>query len=302
MPYGGPVLLRSSSILLFALALASCSATRLAYDNVDWLIDRRVKEYIAFTPSQRERWEMELERAHALHRHIELPKVVGLLTAIEAVTLDGVDEATLHCLAQEAHALLRRHGRIAVELGAPLLAGLEPAQLDNLEAAMAEGNEEYRDKYLAEDPQQRQKARVQRILERITRWTGPLTREQQAMVEADVAAMPDLAQFWFDYRRNRQDRLLELLRSGAGIEEVVTFLSGWWVDGADRPGALVRATQEIRADFVAMLVRLYDTMEPERRRSTALRIGELRTDLASLTSGPASLLAGACRGTPMVAR
>lgn len=294
--------MRSSCIVLLTLTLVGCSATRLAYDNADWLIDRRVKEYIAFTPSQRERWEVELERVHALHRRIELPQVVGLLTTIEAVTRDGVDDTTLHCLVEEAHALVRRHGRIAADLGAPLLAVLEPAQLEHLEAAMAEGNEDYRDKYLVEDPQQRQEARVQRILERITRWTGPLTSAQQAMVEAEVALMPDLARPWFEYRRNRQDRLLKLLRSDAGKDEVAAFLSGWWVEGAERSGALVRATQEIRERFVTMLVRLYGTMEPEQRHRAVKRVAELRTDLASLTTGPASLLAGACRGTPMVVR
>lgn len=37
-----------------------------------------------------------------------------------------------------------------MDLGVPLPAGLAPAQLDDLEVAMAEGNEDYRDKYLAE--------------------------------------------------------------------------------------------------------------------------------------------------------
>ncbi|MDZ7753364.1 MAG: DUF6279 family lipoprotein [Gammaproteobacteria bacterium] len=295
-------MLRLSCILLLALALAGCSATRLAYNNVDWLIDRRVKEYIDFAPRQREEWEKDLERVHALHRRIELPHVVGLLTAIEAAVRDGLDEATLQCLVDEGHALARRHGRIAVELGAPLLAGLDPAQVNHLEAAMAARNEDYRDKYLAADPQQRRDARVERILERITRWTGRLTNEQRAMVEAEVVAMPDLAQPWFDYRKERQERLLELLRAGADAVEVAEFLSGWWVEGAARPRPLIRATDDTRSSFLAMLVRLYDAMEPAQHRRTAARIAELRADLAGLTTGPESLLAGSCRGTPTVVR
>lgn len=295
-------MLRLSCIVLIAVVLTGCSATRLAYNNVDWLVDRRVKEYVDFTPSQREGWKADLERAHVLHRRIELPQVVGLLSAIEAVTREDLDEATLHCLAAEAHALLRRHGRIAVELGTPLLAGLRPVQVDHLEVAMAEGNGKYRDKFLAEDWEQREKARVERILERLSRWTGPLTREQQAMVETEVGAMPDLAQAWFEYRRDRQDRLLELLRSDAGIDELAEFLTGWWVEGAERPEHLVEATRDIQQHFVTMLLRLHDIMEPEQRGRTTARIGELRADLASLTTGPASLLAGACRGTPLVAR
>ena len=291
---------RLALVAALVLLLAACSATQLAYRNADWLIDEWADDYIDFDPVQRERWQRDLAAALEAHRRVELPRVVGLLEAVEAAAREGVDEATLRCLARTGEDLVRRHGRIAAGLAAPLLAGLDGRQVDRLEEAMAQSNAEFREKYLAENLRERRADRIDRVSERITRWTGPLAPAQRAMVVRTVVAAPDLAEPWLAYRKDRQARLLELLREGADAAAVEEFLTAWWVETADRPPALVAATERTRDRYVRLLVRLFDTMEREQRTRVAANVRDVRLDLAELVRAPDPVLAGAC-GVPRAA-
>lgn len=288
------MIFRIAIITAASLLVAACSSVQLAYRNADWLIDDWAEHYIDFTPPQEDLWERELELALAVHRRLELPRIVGFIEAGERAAERGVSEATLGCLAREGEAFVRRHAELAVSLALPVLATLEPAQVDHLEAAMAERNREYVDKYLADDPEERLEDRVERILERITRWTGPLTRDQRAMLAREVAAMPDLAEAWLPYRQVQQARLLDLLRQDADASELEAFLTAWWVHGEDRPLELVEAAAATREGSVQMLVRLYRMMDGDQRRRLVDNLKDIRTDLAELTDGADPALAAAC--------
>ena len=171
---------------------------------------------------------------------------------------------------------------LAVPLAVRILGDLDPAQYDHLENELADRNADYRDQYLASDPDERHEARVERYTERIERWTGRLDAAQRGLVREAVVAMPDTAEPWFAYRQAQQQRLLELLRGGATPARLERFLTSWWVNLEDRPAALVDGGREIRERGVTLAIALQARLAPYQRRHFVSEVAELRADLGSL--------------------
>ena len=100
------------------------------------------------------------------------------------------------CLVDAAVLLYQRHARLAVELGAPLLASLDATQIRHLAGHMAQRHQDNVERYLNPDPAQRQEARQERILERIENWTGELNDDQNKRIRDALDRTPDLSPLW----------------------------------------------------------------------------------------------------------
>lgn len=67
-------LLRLMSLLICLLLLASCNSTRLAYNNLGWLINWKVSDFIPLNSAQKT-WLSEEVKAHqAWHCSTEIPR------------------------------------------------------------------------------------------------------------------------------------------------------------------------------------------------------------------------------------
>jgi hypothetical protein len=174
------------------------------------------------------------------------------------------------------------------------LAQLTDEQIRHLAAELRERNSEYREEYLAEQIERRTADRGERVLERIERWTGPLQSAQREMVTLAGREMPDLAAAWLEYRLDRQQRLLALLRQGAGEAELGRFLEAWWVDLAERPPDLVVAVDAVRNDTIALLSRLDRTLTAEQRQELVERVARLRGALEDAGGGGVAVEGSPC--------
>lgn len=275
-------------VLWLLVLLAGCSRTGLLYNNADWFAERWASDLMDASDTQEDAWRGLFSQAMDEHRRALLPELVGLLGALETVAAYPTAEE-LDCWSEAAERLYRRHAQWAVPTAVAVLRDLSPAQVDHLAAELARRNEEYRTDYLDEDPTRRERERIDRYVERIERWTGELTTEQLRLVERATLAMPDLAGEWLDYRRQQQDRLLALLRAGAGDAALGRFLTAWWVEFADRPAGMVRETMQLRRDWLDLIVALHATLDPEQRTTLIENLADLRAGLARVPEGERGL-------------
>ena len=282
---------RVLSIILVTLVLTACSRTGLVYDNADWLAYRWAVKLLDADAPQREDWRERFRQLHVTHREQLLPQVIDILHAMEVQAGEGLSSERLTCLLEDAERVYRAHARLTVPLAVDLLQDMSGEQLAHLAAELDERNREYVEKYLDTEPAVRHENRVERYLERIERWTGDLSDEQVAMVDAAVQTMPETAETWLAYRRQQQRRLLDLLQAHADEAELATFLAAWWMDFADRSEALVDRTENMRRASARLALRLDASLTSRQRSQFVKRVAKLRRDLEGVSDFPRHIAA-----------
>lgn len=287
---------RSYALALLVLVGAACSTTELVYDNADWLLYRWVDGMVDARDGQSTAWRALMREAMDRHRRELLRPLVQLILGFEEMLRRRLDEPQLSCWLAAADRVYRAHAEWAGVPAVEVLAGLAPDQVAYLDRQFEERDTEYADGFLDPDAQRRERRRVERYVDRIERWTGDLSTEQLRLVEAMVGGLPDLADDWFGYRQRQQQRLLELLRSGADREALRQFLRAWWVDLAGREAPLVSKSQRVRQGVIALLVNLDGTLSQTQRARALDRLAELRAELTAAgdLAGPVLLAAADC--------
>jgi hypothetical protein len=171
----------------------------------------------------------------------------------------------------------------------PVLADLSDDQIAHLEKKMAEKNKEAEEEYLQEDHSVRFEARMERITDRIERWTGSVSEDQQRLIASIIELWPETAQDWHDYRLVRQRELLEMLGEKANTEQIEPFIMAWWVEREGRPRDMKNRTKQLREGIKTLLLALDASLSEKQRVHLLTRIDEIGSELAALTVPPTQL-------------
>ena len=283
-----PLPTRYLVLLLLAalLALGGCSATRLAYDQLDFFIQLYAEDYIDLEAEQEAVWQPVVAAEHERHRAEELPYLAAYLEEMLVASRRGFDQENMTCLLGSLDALYRRQAGYAVNLAAPLLAALSPAQVQTLGTRFRERTaEDLEEVSAAATPAGRDK-RARRYLETIEDWTGPLDTSQQALVTEIVGRMPESRPVFIAYRDQKRAELLALLQARAGEARLRAFLTDWLVEFKDLPPELARARQEMRARVTELFIQLGGRLDTSQRHHLHDRLQDLRDDLMKLQRQP----------------
>lgn len=275
----------SVALVLALLVLSGCSRIQIAYRSADFFIARYAEDYLDLDTRQLERWEPRLQAALAEHRAQELPQLAGFFDQTLKASRTGFDTSNARCLVEASRSLYRAHAQLAVGLAAPLLAGLDPRQVDALEKRFRAEDEDAQPKP-GTDPGRERRKRIKRYVASIEDWTGPLDPAQRQLVSEIAGRMPDTAAKVLDYRRKKRQELLALLRSEADEARIRGFLTDWLVEYRDLPPALEQAGNEIAARVEELLIRLGASLSRAQKERLQTRLENLRDDLLKLQASP----------------
>jgi len=268
-------------LILLVLLTAACSRTQFFYDKADWLAYRWTVNLVDASKAQKQAWRDLFRRAMAQHRRELLPPLVGLLDELEAILRLDPSEAALTCWGAAADRVYEDHVRWAAPTATAVLSDLAPQQIEHLATELEERNQEYAEDYLESNPKRRHQARVKRYVKRIERWTGDLSDDQITLVEQSLQGFPDIAGDWLAYRRDRQARLLERLRSATEPQALQGFITDWWVRFGGRAPALVRDSERLRVGTLQMVAALEPELTEQQRAELLDNLTQLRTELAA---------------------
>jgi len=265
------------AIVASVIVVSGCSATRLLYENLDWIAYQALDERFDIRADQAEAVESRLHALHGWHRETQLPLYRQTLQATAVRFADGLDLADLHWLEQriEQHRLALAE-RLIPDL-AGFLADLDPEQVARYENVSAEGLAEAAEPLALED-EARTARRLDAYLERIEPWTGSLTGRQRDALTARVADQPDLRPAWLALRQARRDALLAELRRERGARPIADLLRGWWLDletGYPRDYAVARRAS--LEHLYETLVDLDGRLEPGQRERVLERLADYRS-------------------------
>ena len=285
-------LLRPVVITVLAFLGSACSRVEFAYRNADWRLEYYAWQTVSINQAQLEQWRPLLQSTLQRHREEELPLVIAYLDLAGRTARQADATPGAACLVDAALLLYQQHARLAVDLGAPLLANLDTDQIRHLARYTAQRHQDNVARYLDPDPELRQEARQERVLERIENWTGELDDDQRRLVRDALDRAPDLSPSWLAQRAQRTDALLAMLEAGAGTENLREYLEDWWVhrDGASAED--LRLWRIARDELVQLIDELNATLTDRQRSSIERRLRDMRDNLAGFLperQQPASL-------------
>ncbi len=268
--------------MLTALILIGCSTIKFAYNNVDWMLLSKADYYLDLTDAQRQRAEQLVAARMEVHRREELPTYIATLKAIRVMLADDLGPAELEIIKEQIPALYRRTMRNTIPGIVSLLAEMNDAQIDHLQARFGEKNREFESDFMPKSVEVRLDRRLKRSTRMIEFFIGKLRPEQVELIARHRDAMPLTADDWLAYHRARQKELLVLLRRQASDEELERFLIAWWVDLADQPPALKR-TMEINTDsWSRMMLELDTTLDDQQRQNLLDKLALFIEELGEL--------------------
>ncbi len=271
------------ALLSVAWLLAACSVPRLMYQNADWLLMRRMNEYLALEGAQHDRVAEALAARLADHRTRELPTFAAAFEDAAARARRGLSEDDARWLLKQGRALLVSTVDGTLPLVADALAALDERQRRQLAERIEQRNRDYSERHLLEAPrEQRFARRAARTVDRVEDWTGPLDEAQVALVHELRDAMPDSAGDWLTYSRERQQALLALLDGHAPAARIEALLRGWWLRLEHLPAALAAKRDRQIEGIVQLIVRLDATLNSTQRLHLVGRLEDLARDARAL--------------------
>jgi len=271
-------------LAISALALAACSATRLAYDNADTMLRFMASSYMDLDAGQSDDLTPRIARFHQWHRSNELPVYAALLRSASQRAARGITAEDVAWGLGNVRSRYRRLAARAAEDGAPVLATLASAQLAALEHKFAENNEKYARQFLPSDHKERRRAQLKRMLERFRDFAGDLTPDQEARIERFALARERHVALRFEDRQRWQRDFVAALKAERKPEELGRHLAEMF----DKPELrrseeFVREDRRWDEDLGQLIVDLDGSLSPKQRAQVVRRLSDYAEDFAVLS-------------------
>jgi len=270
-----------------------------------WQID----EYVTFTDQQQEMVDERIANVHEWHRKTQIPDYVAWLESamvrIEPLARDTTNlapEGTTSNIILSAEELSQwrkqafgKFEPMFRQIASPfaeVVMTFTAEQLDEIEARLAERNQELEQEYFPKDADRALDDRVERWGSRLEYFLGDLTEKQQARLDRRVRALPATTGWW-QGRLKRQARMMALLRrlsadkpsKAAAVEQVLEVFKDFG-EPADAKDAQRRAAVSLQSD--QMLADLLSIGPPRQYRHLQDLFAGFASDLRSIADLPAA--------------
>jgi len=270
-------------LLVVCAPLASCSATRLAYDNADTAVRFMASSYFDLNHEQAEELRLRIVQFHQWHRQNELPAYAALMRGASERARRGITAEDVAWGLSNVRARYRKFAAKAVEDAAPVLATLAPAQVAALEHRFAENNQKYAKEFLAADVEKRRRAQAKRMLERFRDFAGDLTAEQEARIERFALAHEGHVALRFEDRQHLQRDVVAALKAQHQAQELALSLAETFnKPELRRSEEFLREDRRWEEDLGQLIVDLDRTLSSKQRAYLVRRLSDYAEDFAAL--------------------
>jgi hypothetical protein len=169
-------------VLLTAGSLIGCSAVRVGYNQLDWLIPVWFESYVTLSESQKIRLRQHTDELIAWHCRSELTGYSDWLRKANSDFQDGITRQQLQVHIRGLDQAWTTLADQAIPRVADMLSTLSDDQVDELIRNMEEGNTEYREEYMIVAEPALRKELAKRAGKSFDRWFGRLTPEQKQLL------------------------------------------------------------------------------------------------------------------------
>ncbi len=285
--HGGELLVKNAALGLLLVigvpVLASCSATRLAYDNADTVLRFMASSYLDLDAAQSDDLTPRIVRFHQWHRSSELPAYAALLRSAGERAARGITTEDVAWGLANVRLRYRGFAAKAAEDAAPVLATLAPAQLAALERKLAEDNEKFAKKFLSPDDKERRRGQLKRMLERFRDFAGDLSPDQEARIERFALDHERHVVLRFEERQRWQRDCVAALKEQHEPQELGRRLAEMFTrPELRRSEEFIREDKRWDEDLGQLIVDLDRSLSPKQRAQVVRRLSDYAEDFAVL--------------------
>ena len=276
------------SVLLFAVVLASgCATVRFGYDHAEGMILFWADRYLDFDREQEQFARMAFASWLQWHRLSEVPAYRVLLLEAQAMLAQPVDAEQLLALEERIRARLLGEIERALPELARLGLMLNSAQIDRLEAKLAEGTRKAERE--RRDDERTVETRLERYRGRFEHWIGDLEPSQEQTLRTLLREHPSHWQDGFAARRRWQAALVALLREwqkARPADAIATEHLGTWLKQAADPlvGQDPQRAAVARLDVAHIVTAMINSATPAQKAKVRARLADYAEDFRSLTA------------------
>ncbi|MBU2976934.1 DUF6279 family lipoprotein [Alteromonas sp. C1M14] len=274
-------------VMALVVLLAGCSS-KLAYNNIDWLVYWYMDDYIELDNQQEAIFDAQLGRWIDWHRSEELPKYIDHLKQVR----NDVAQSRLSERRLLAHyELAKEHwDRFRREISPPLVdiaTSLSDEQVIHLFAALEAENKEREEKIAKRHglPAQAQMdKRIEGIVDDMESRIGSLTAQQQQIVMDYAPSFRSSSQLWLDYRRDLQQRARRLFATRNSRDDFATNLLALLMDPEQyRSEEFVTVWKQNSLAQARLAADIAKTLTEQQQQKLLNDIDEMIDDLTALT-------------------
>jgi len=274
-----------SSIAILCIFLTACSATRFAYNQLDWIVVWYLNGYFSLDEVQEEQLRDAVVRNLDWHRRNQLPEYAAYLRQLERDATEGVTAEVLELRFERAI----EFWDAAIEHMLPdvsaFFQSLSDAQVDEFIDNLEEHNKELWEEYAGETPEERGERRERAAFKGFKRVIGRLTDDQKQLIRSYLANMHDVSEDWIASRRRWQQAFADLVKERPSEPEFSVRLARLMLDPnqTDDPDYRNKADENRRV-FIDMTVALSGVLTDEQRQRFAERMLDYARDFEVLSA------------------
>ncbi|WP_413663101.1 DUF6279 family lipoprotein [Microbulbifer sp. CNSA002] len=173
-------------LLVVASLLSSCSSIQFAYNNIDYWIRWKLRDYVDLNSQQELEFQGALNSFFHWHRQTQLPKYADFLSQLaDKVDQGQLENPQLAPVEKEVYHFIESASNNAFNLMLPIVAQLTPQQIDRLQHNLAKKQQKTLEKW-QRSPWKIQRHRDRQIRRESRRWLGSLTEQQKQLIAAWV--------------------------------------------------------------------------------------------------------------------
>lgn len=209
---------RTILALLTLLLLSACSI-KTVYNNLDWVLEAMVDDYLSLSDMQEQDVEQRISRILKWHRETQLNLYVEDLKMIKASTSRGLDDESAEAIFA---AFMQRWESIKKQFApnqADVLLTLNQQQIDNLFERLEEENRELIQEINETTAEEKIEKSREKLIRNFSEWLGPLNEDQKQILRSWPPRFKPLDQDRIDFRKKWQAELRDIFKSDQSREQ-----------------------------------------------------------------------------------
>lgn len=203
-------------LLLGCFLFVGCG-TKFAYNNISWFAVSYIEDFVSLSNSQESELEARLDSLQAWHKETQLPLYIEQIEVLQSINRSELSPAFI----VEQSEQIKNHIRTIVNKFSPdiyaLSMQLNPKQgSEFLKNFRKKQQEFYEDRLSLNDDDSRERYR-ERIEERLERWLGSVSKEQQQIIVAWSQEWINTNNSWREYQNNTYQDLTLLMEKKSDL-------------------------------------------------------------------------------------
>jgi hypothetical protein len=272
-------------LLAACLLLTGCSAARIVYNQLDWVIVWYLNGYFSLNEQQEDQLRESVSRNLEWHRKTQLPEYAKFARKLDQ-DLHGV--MTKEDLDQYYATMIELWDAFMVQSMPDVSAfflSLDQEQIDEFIENLEENNQELWDDFAGETPAERTERRGKQAIKGFKRAIGRLSDDQKELVLSYTRNMHDVSGEWMASRRAWQADFHSLLRNRPPEPEFNERLFVLMMQPNQQDDEDYRVkVEENRAMVFSMFLALIDSLDDQQRNRLSKRLLQFSRDFELLAA------------------